>query len=250
MDANEAKIYQLFLISCMVVGAVLCLFIVTTAVLHGRQRRRYMAMLEQHLMLVEAERRRFAEYLHDDLAPLLTAAQMQLSAVAPGGDAAKMELAFDYIEQFMEQLRNMSRELVPKVLTDKGLVPAIEAYIFNLAPVAGMPKIHFSAAAVPELGNAGSVNVYRILQEIIYNTIKHAGAKELELTLSMEAGQVIIASTDDGAGFDYELELERSKGIGLRVIHERVQLMGGEIFIATPKGGGTRYYMRIPMNPS
>jgi signal transduction histidine kinase len=95
-----------------------------------------------------------------------------------------------------------------------------------------------------------SVHLYRIVQEIVHNTIKHAGATVLQIHLIKEEQMLVLYTTDNGKGFHYQKALEKSNGYGLRNLLSRTDVLGGNLSISSREGGGTIYIIRIPLNAS
>jgi signal transduction histidine kinase len=94
-----------------------------------------------------------------------------------------------------------------------------------------------------------SAHVYRILQEIVLNCVKHSKAKELKIVLSIEDDMLLIQTADDGIGFDTQQVLKyKNSGIGLMSIQTRVDFLKGVISVPSTPTQGTKYNIRIPLN--
>lgn len=99
----------------------------------------------------------------------------------------------------------------------------------------------------PPLSTNKAVNIYRIVQEIIDNTLVHAQATQLTIRIKVEYKALVLITQDNGIGFDYEAELEKGNGIGLNNIVTRTQLLKGKLKVHSVKGGGTMYIIEIPL---
>ena len=91
------------------------------------------------------------------------------------------------------------------------------------------------------------IHIYRIAQEVINNTIRHSGAKLLNIHLKQENGTLFLSTIDDGVGFDHHAAAKGEGGIGLRNIVNRTEIIGGQLFIESEKNKGTKYTFEIPV---
>jgi signal transduction histidine kinase len=92
-----------------------------------------------------------------------------------------------------------------------------------------------------------AINLYRISQEIIHNTIKHADASELLIELRQDKDKIVLATRDDGKGFNYDEKSGEAKGMGLQNLLRRAEIIGGKMFFESQKGKGTTYIFEIPI---
>jgi signal transduction histidine kinase len=97
------------------------------------------------------------------------------------------------------------------------------------------------------LNQLQAINLYRIAQEIIHNTIKHAQASELLIELRQDKNKIILATRDNGKGFDYDEKTNEAKGMGLQNLLRRTEIIGGKMFFESQKGKGTTYIFEIPI---
>ena len=108
-------------------------------------------------------------------------------------------------------------------------------------------KINFEAEDHINPDQNKSIHIYRITQEVINNTIRHSGAKLLNINLRQENGTLFLSTTDDGIGFDHHAAAKGEGGIGLRNILNRTEIIGGQMFIESEKHKGTKYSFEIPI---
>lgn len=248
MDTKEAKIYIAVLIAAGVVGIMLVYFIITII----RQQRKTLALhkekIQAEIMTVEKERKRIAADLHDELGPLLSAVRMQMNCLNTD-DKEDIEIignSKNHIDTILHRIREISNDLMPLVLLRKGLVTAIKEFIDNLN-ITGGPVISFNSDAVIIFSKETEIHLYRIALEILHNTIRHARAKKLELSIYLNDKKIILNARDDGRGFDYETVLKTGNGLGLSNIMNRVEILHGEIYIESKLGRGTQYAIVIPL---
>lgn len=205
----------------------------------------------------EEARRRLARELHDDHCQRLAALSFELKAVRrdfaegdprrTGLDAVGASLA-----ELGEDLRRLSHDLHPAILERRGLADALRDHCAEAEKRHGLPvrlSLRGTEAPFPPLLSIPSdiaLGLYRIVQEALANTVRHAGARSAHVTLRIAAGEAHLAVADDGAGFDPE-EARRTGGLGLAIIEERAGLLGGRCRIASAPGAGTEIDVTVPL---
>jgi signal transduction histidine kinase len=248
MDTKEENIYTLILIAAVVLAVILGYFIFNIIRQQKRTRQLHLDNIQAEIRALERERQRIASDLHDDLGPLLSAVKFKINAVDIAGEADRelMETANRHIDDSISRIREISFDLMPSALNRKGLIAAIEELIPKTEKIFPI-KIHFthsgSAALKPEL----MINLYRMILEVIQNTIKHANASVLFLNLSMDEKKIDLKSEDNGIGFDLEEAKENSKGLGLKNLYSRAEVMQGELMIEAVPGKGVSYHLVAPV---
>jgi signal transduction histidine kinase len=212
-------------------------------------------LLSAELSLAEeAERRRIAEMLHEDLQQLLVAARMQLNALCRTQDAAQREAIAreiaDVLERSFKLTRSLSVELAPPVLYEHGLAAALEW-------LAAETRKNYNVEVIVEadsLANPKAADVriflFRAVRELLLNSLKHAGGSAVHITMQhRRPDKVRIIVADDGPGFDpNSLDNRRtdSQTVGLLNIRERVSNFGGEFHINSGPKRGTRITLSLP----
>ncbi|HZG50082.1 MAG TPA: sensor histidine kinase [Thermoleophilaceae bacterium] len=199
----------------------------------------------------EEERRRLARDLHDEVNQALTAILLRLQALsqdAPPERAAELVELKRLVNQAMEELMTLARQLRPSALDDHGLVPALEAQLKRFGARTGV-EVRLRTDGDPnELPEDVQTALYRITQEALTNAGRHAGATAVEVDVGFEDGRVDLRVRDDGAGFDPGA-LARSErpgiGLGLGGMAERARLVGGELHVRSAPGWGTTVSMRL-----
>ena len=248
MDAKESSLYTSILITAVVLGSILIYFFISII----RQQRRNVQMHKKYILgeitQIEKERARIAADLHDELGPLLSAVKMKINSfdLSDREDKIQIEKTNDHIDDVLKRIREISFDLMPNSLLRKGLSPAVKEFVDYLN---NNTKIKFYCAFENDLklSEQNSVNLYRIIQEIIHNTIKHSGATELHIELKIIKNNIHVAIADNGVGFDYEAESKDAIGFGLRSLLRRTEIMGGQMFLESKKDLGTTYTFEIPM---
>ena len=190
----------------------------------------------------DAERRRLERNLHDGAQQRLVALSLALRVcerkVAAGEPDAAATLvdAKAELADALAELRELARGIHPAVLTDHGLVPALEM----LADRADM-AVEIAAPLDDRLPPPIEVAAYYIVAEALTNTSKHAQATRVRVRVSDADGTALVEVADDGVG-----SADLRRGSGLRGLRDRVEALGGELGVTSPEGGGTTLTARLP----
>ena len=213
-----------------------------------RQRMRQLAA--QVISAGDEERAHIARELHDSTAQALSALEFMLSASLRDAAAApvhdRMRLMHEIVAEALVEVRTLSHDVHPRVLDDLGLAPAVEYLARRTREATGVGVHVTSDVRVPVPPAVASV-VYRVAQEAVRNATRHAGPRDVHLTLAASAREVELTVTDDGAGFDLAGASADRRGMGLFVMRERVALVGGALAIDSQPGRGTRVHAAIPL---
>jgi len=205
----------------------------------------------------ENERKRISFELHDELGQSMAALKLQVGSIARKlGDADPEELRLvcdemrGNINQIIENVRRLARDLSPVVLDDLGLQAAIEYLVNNFAKIYNV-EIKYQQADINHLFNEDSQRIiYRILQEALTNIGKHAQAKHVSLFIEEEDRAVRFTVKDDGRGFNVQKTLDKKdteRGMGLAAMSERVRILGGKINIVSRPGIDTTVTFTAPI---
>lgn len=191
----------------------------------------------------EQERQRFAKELHDGLGPLLSVIKMLVS----GLDGNNQDGVNDRIKQNLRQavdeavsgVRNISANISPHILNNFGLKDAVEAFIKRMRQGDDF-KICFTTNLGEERFSYNvEVILYRVICELINNTLKHAAATGITIDLQLEEGVLYLEYTDNGIGFDVN-SVSKYEGMGLNNVRYRLQSGNGDIEIVSERGKGMR----------
>ena len=195
----------------------------------------------------EKSRSRFARELHDGLGPLLSSAKMSLSAVSCEGmddeRRAIVENPAYVIDEAIRSLREISNNMSPHVLADFGLVRGVQNFIQKCTGMHDV-KIRFMTDLRSERFDANvEVILYRVICELINNSLKHAACTEISLSLSQDNGLLSLDYSDNGRGFDPQAMMDC--GMGLSNIASRIHSLNGTFDIRGRKGKGMSAAVRI-----
>ncbi|MDE5691553.1 MAG: sensor histidine kinase, partial [Alistipes sp.] len=195
----------------------------------------------------EKARSRFSKELHDGLGPLLSSAKMSLSALAREERTPEQREIIDnttyVIEEAIRSLREISNNLSPHVLNDFGLARGVQHFIDRSVAMHNV-KIRFTTNLRTERYDTDiEVILYRVICELINNSLKHAACTAVSLSLSQTGTRLALDYSDNGRGFSPQAMMDC--GMGLSNISSRVNSLGGTFDIVSSKGKGMRASVRI-----
>jgi signal transduction histidine kinase len=199
----------------------------------------------------ERERKRFAKDMHDGIGPLLSTIKLYMNElISEDVEKKEKEESMDYINKMIDDalsgIRTISNNLTPRVIDEYGLVSAINEFCNSINKTHKL-AIDFKSPGKLNLSNHIEINLFRIINELVNNTLKHADASKALISIKEENSHIIFTYSDNGRGFDYSKYVEdKQKGDGINNILTRVQSMDGDINIETGEGKGIN--VRIGFN--
>lgn len=224
------------LLLALILGTSLFLFPVRTVAL--AEERIAALLAERRVALQDEERRRIARELHDGAGQALTAARLQLLALRKGGlaaeDAARVE---HHLDEALEEVRRSTSALLPAPLAALGLLGALRKHVASFSRATGVDISLEAPEQLPELPAPMAAGLYRIVQEALHNTVRHAGAGRASVRVSQLAGSLSLEFDDDGRGFPDQASSQS--------IRERVAGLGGAV--DWPDPGRSHLRVRIPL---
>lgn len=201
----------------------------------------------------EKERRRIAQDLHDGVGQLLSAAKMNLSnldskiRIDSEEQRTAMQNALSLVDDSVKEVRTVSHNMMPNTLIKLGLASAIREFITKLGNAPTL-KVDLEIVGLDSrLDNQVETVLYRVIQEVINNIIKHAKASQISMQLVRHEAELNVMIEDNGVGFDTN-KLETSDGIGLKGIQTRIELLGGTVHFDSAIGRGTTVIIDIPLS--
>ena len=217
------------------------------------------ALSFQLLMAQEKERGRISRELHDELGQSLAVLKLRLKFLEknfekdPEKVREECEQSFQYIDQMIEEVRRLSRDLSPSMVEDLGLSNALRWLINNFGRNNSLElTLDIKDADIDHLlSQVAQVVIYRILQEALTNIGKHARASHVSVAIDRQDKDLSLLVQDDGKGFDVTEALRSkapSKGLGLVTMQERAKMLGGTLEVWSQKGKGTRISLHFPLD--
>ena len=213
-------------------------------------------LLQEFLAAQEVERRRIARDLHDEIGQSLTSVLIGLrnveNAPTPAEGRERIGELRQITAQTLEEVRRLAWGLRPSVLDDLGLVAALDRYIQDYAKTHGtLTRLDAGDFASNRLPEPVETALYRIVQEALTNTAKHARANSALISLARKADTVELCIQDDGCGLQRPARLQRDDRkfhLGLTGMRERATLLGGSLTIESRPGQGTKISVHIPLS--
>lgn len=200
--------------------------------------------------IIEQERNRLARELHDSVSQQLFAASMMMSAInetrepTEGNvETKQLKMVEEMIHQSQLEMRALLLHLRPVALKNKSLQEGIEELLIELSQKVTM-DIKWKVEEFP-LDKGVEDHLFRILQESISNTLRHAKANKLEVLLIQRDDLIIMRIVDDGVGF--EVEEGKAGSYGMQNMHERAVEVGGTLKVISVKNKGTRLEVKVPV---
>jgi len=207
----------------------------------------------------EGERSRLSRELHDEFGQVLSGLKLELTTVTNSlshGHVStavrmKMKKAIGMVDRLFVSLREMVSALRPSILDELGLVPALEAFVSDIQEQSDLHcnLVTEQVISQPRWGPEIESALFRIVQELLTNVIRHAKATTVTIALGHEDGQIMLTVRDNGRGFDV-CHVGRKNRFGLRGVQERAELLGGTITIDSTRKVGTTVTVRIPVELS
>ncbi len=246
MDSEESKHYLRLFIFCVILAVVIASFVFA---FFKQQSAFNKEKLKVVIHALESERIRLASDLHDDLGPVMATVRIYVNALSQStiNDKELTRQINDYLDNGIRLIRETANVLMPKALEKTGVLKALEDYIAHIEQYITF-RIHFVFPAIAlQLDRESELNIYRIVQEIITNTIRHAKATTLQIVFEIDNTQLIIFTNDDGVGFSTKQSDFISNGNGLSNIRSRIAIMNGHFTIHAQAGQGVQFELTIPL---
>ena len=195
----------------------------------------------------EEERRSLSRELHDEVGQSLSAILMESDNASCADDLAESRRHLASLRAVAEKTANQVRDLAlllrPSMLDDFGLVPALQWHARETTKRTGLKVFVSADEGADELPDEHMTCVYRVVQEAVNNSVKHANARNVEVSVRREAERVFFTVRDDGAGFDAQFV----RGLGLLGMEERVRRLGGQLHVDSQLGRGTAITAELPI---
>jgi two-component system NarL family sensor kinase len=196
----------------------------------------------------ELERKKIANFLHDNISALLSTAGLHLSVFSSKNNIESEEIVKTkaILKRAHDKVRDLSHELLPALLTRFGLFYALN----DLCEKNSNSHIKFEYSSTIDektrYNNEFEIKMYFIVTELLNNVIKHSGAKNVTLSLQEVKEELLIQVWDNGTGFDTN-EYDTIEGFGLNQIRARTNNMEGEIVIQSKLNSGTSIHIKVPI---
>jgi signal transduction histidine kinase len=200
----------------------------------------------------ESERARLARDLHDGLGGMLSGIKHSLNTmkgnmIMTENNVQSFERSIDMLDSSIREMRRVAHNLMPESLVKFGLDAALKDFCNDINSI-GALKITYQSFGLEGkvIEQTISITIYRIVQELVNNIMKHAQARQAIVQVTTDAKQISITVEDDGKGFDPQ-KLDNGRGIGWINIRSRVDYLKGKIDTRSQSGEGTSVHIELPL---
>lgn len=261
---HQMAMRQRSLVNYLLVGATVTIFGVSLLIFRNHKQKQKLQQqrineleTEKKLMATEAvlkgeeqERTRLAKDLHDGLGGMLSGIKYSLHTMkgnlimTPENQQA-FERSMDMLDSSIKEMRRVAHNMMPEALVRFGLDTALKDFCNDINQSGALQVRYQSIGLADEvLDQTVAITIYRIVQELISNTMKHAAAKTAIVQVTKANGQLSVTVEDDGKGFN-TIILNQSKGIGWTNIQHRVDFLKGKLDVNSQPGNGTSVHIEL-----
>jgi len=198
----------------------------------------------------EQERTRLAKDLHDGLGGMLSGIKysfntMKGNLIMTPDNAQAFERSMDMLDSSIKEMRRVAHNMMPEALVKFGLDTALKDFCNDISK-SGALEVSYQSIGLETtvLEQTVAITIYRVVQELIHNTMKHAAARHAIVQITKTNGHLNVTVEDDGKGFDTAV-LKQSNGIGWSNIQNRVEFLKGTLDIKSEKENGTSVYIEL-----
>jgi signal transduction histidine kinase len=235
--------------SLCIVMAVLFANKLVNYINHLNEQRHHLSqqLLSTAIKTEERSRSQFAKELHDGMGPLLSSVKMSLSAISTDNLNKEQQDILQnsrlMIDEAIRSVREISNNMSPQVLQDFGLSRGVHNFISRIQSFYNVDIEFRSGIHDERFDNNVEVVFYRVICELVNNSLKHSGCSEIRLSLSVSGDELELQYSDNGRGFDPQAVLDC--GMGLSNINSRVNTLNGSFDITSSKGKGMRASVKV-----
>ncbi|WP_377026771.1 sensor histidine kinase [Mucilaginibacter ginsenosidivorans] len=207
---------------------------------------RQQELLKAVIEAQETERKRLAEDLHDSVGQVLSAIKLKLHKLDKLNEGQNAMLADTrkLTDECIQEIRNIIHNVLPPVLTDFGLIDALQALCVKMNDNTPIQVAFTRKLGDERFGSEIELTLYRIAQELFGNAVKHSEASTIHVDLAKNGNTLVMSFRDNGKGFNIETV---KHGFGIKNLRSRVQLINGKIDIYSKPLSGTITTINIPL---
>jgi signal transduction histidine kinase len=251
MHGEEDKIVVNLLIIGSIILVILLLFLYNIYIYHKKNQKLYIENIKSEINGREDERKRIAQDFHDDLGASFYAIKIYLQGITITSEKENLllEKATKNVTDSITTIRYIMNDLYPVSLDKFGFESSLKELIDQINSSERIRIIFICEIENLEnhLLKENKIHIFRIIKEIINNTIKHANSKALSIRFTKNERTILLETIDQGIGFNLNKALMNKTGYGLKNITHRVELMEGSIFIESEINKGVQYTIEIPI---
>ena len=261
MEAERFQIYLIIvlaIVAMLIMGGAIVVFVVfyqkkmirEQLKRHAIEAEYQQKMLKAELESQESERRRLAADMHDSIGGMLSTIRVGLTTIARSLPKPEMvDETKKMLDDTISSVRRISRDLLPSTLEKFGFVHAIQELCERFQATSTIPITLNQVGELPPLESTRRLMMFRIVQELLNNAIKHAQADHIQVTIAADELLSIVIE-DDGVGFDADAirnSKQNGKGLGLFNIENRARLIGAHIDFEKGRRKGSKTVITVPL---
>lgn len=202
-------------------------------------------ILQSQLEIQEQTFRNISQDIHDNIGQVLSLAKLNLNTIPENESSNKIALTEELLGKAINDLRDISKSLHPEKIIDIGLINAISQELLLVQKVAKIKTELICLNGEINLGSEKTIIVFRMMQEILQNILKHANAFNVTVEIGKLENKTLITVKDDGKGFMVDALKSTETGIGLKSIKQRCDLVNASFKIHSTPGKGTSVQLTI-----
>ncbi len=249
MGSKETNFFYTILIAGSVFLLVFLAFMVTIFKYRKKGFTSYLKKVATDFTMLELEKKRIATDVHDGIGSNLSAVRLLVDELLASErtDVVLRSKLTTTLQQMSVSVREVSNHMIPYALQREGLVTAITELTGRLFH---NPAIKITTRLLlhnDQVTEETALQIYRIVQELLNNIIKHARASSVHISLEEYKETIVLTIRDNGVGFDKQKVQKASKGIGLLSVSSRVISLHGNMYLTTSAGKGTEYVIELPL---
>lgn len=259
MGEENDQIVFIFILSAVLVVLLAIILILFLVIYQKRivtqenrlqrlENERQQSLLKATIEGQERERKRLAKDLHDGMGSLLSGLSLNLKFQKSRENPNSEQFAFlseacKLVDESIQNVRTVSHNLMPATLENFGLISAMKECIQSLNRTEELDIQINSINAPFKISNTVALGLLRVFQELVQNTIKHADASKIIVTITYNSDSIWLNYSDNGRGFD----LIESGGLGIKNMQSRIQALDGVLHIAQENSSGFSVYIEVPL---
>ena len=247
---NEKEIYYVIVYACLLLAIILFYFFYSIVKYHRRDLKDKLEIIYGKNGILEEEKKRIGRDIHDGISSSLAGIKLLIESIESESekDQKKILTISDNLDATLGNFRYILNDLMDINLTNKDLKTFLIDYVekINSSKFDDQLSIQYSIGKIPIFDKEKALHIYRIFQEVIYNTQKHSKATILEIKISCTEHDLNIIFKDNGQGFDINT-IPTKTGIGINNIIYRTELLHGTPIIRSEINNGTEIILKIPV---
>ncbi len=246
MLLTKAEFIYYVIAASLAIGLVVVFFFIVLAVYLRMRLKRKDDLYHAINRTEENERNRIAQDLHDDINPLLSAIKLELESMADQHTQKKeLSVIAQRLNGAIQEVRDLARSMSSTIVLNLGLVKGIEQFGNSICKSARIQFNLFYEQLPDQISDYAQSTIYRILQELLVNSIKHSGCTEINLSISIEANELFIEYNDNGT--KGMASKDATFGMGLKNIASRVDVLRGQMAFPTDGSSNAHYTFTFPL---